>query len=177
MDANLQLLERARAAAGRLADAERDALLARAEYHAAIRRLHLAGASLREIAQALALSHQRVQQVVSAAGGSWWQVWKRRGATRDAVCSWCARPPSEVAKLIAGPNVYICDDCLGSVERVLVAGHDAGRRLRRVHERSRHRCDFCRKRAAPPRPLVVGPPHICGDCAAICRDIFDSRSA
>ena len=57
------LLERARAAGGVLDEAERRALLARGEYHAAVRRLHLAGGSLREIAQALSLSHQRVQQI------------------------------------------------------------------------------------------------------------------
>ena len=64
------LLQQAKAAGGRLADAEREALLSRADYHTAIRRRHLGGASLREIAPALSLSHQRVQQVVSAAGGS-----------------------------------------------------------------------------------------------------------
>ena len=61
------LLDRARAAATRLSEAERTALLARADYHAAIRRLHLAGASCREIAGVLSLSHQRVQQVIEGA--------------------------------------------------------------------------------------------------------------
>jgi hypothetical protein len=71
MFADRNLLEQARAQGARLAEAQRAALLARADYHTAIRRLHLAAASLREIAGALSLSHQRVQQVVSAAGGSW----------------------------------------------------------------------------------------------------------
>src|SRR5260370_31413615 len=37
----------------------------RAEYHQAIRRLHAAGASMREIADELGLSHQRVHQIVN----------------------------------------------------------------------------------------------------------------
>src|SRR5262245_47985494 len=100
-----QLLHRARDEGRRLADAERQAQLTRADYHTAVRRLHLAGGSLREIAQALGLSHQRVQQIVDGAGGSWWQrVWRTRNQQRDAVCTYCRRPPSEVDKLIAGPD-------------------------------------------------------------------------
>ena len=108
-----QLLAKARAQGKNFADAERDAVLSRADYHAAVRRLHLAGASLREISEALGLSHQRVQQIVQNAGGTWWQrVWRSRKVKRDAVCTFCGRPPSEVQKLITGPNVYICNDCV-----------------------------------------------------------------
>jgi hypothetical protein len=165
-----KLLEQAQAAGTRLANAERDALLARADYHTAIRRLHLGGAPLREIAQALSLSHQRVQQVVSAAGGSWWQVWRRRGAAADAVCSWCGRPPSEVAKLIAGPKIYICDACVESAEGVFTGHGD----LKRV-SRSAHRCAFCRKRANRERPIVTGPLSVCRECLRVCREILESR--
>jgi hypothetical protein len=120
MTLDSELLEKANAAGSQLAESERKTLLARAEYHTAIRRLHLAGASLREIAQALALSHQRVQQIVNQAGGSWWQrVWRTRSRKRDAVCTYCGNPPSEVAKLIAGPDVFICDRCVTAAERTL----------------------------------------------------------
>src|SRR2546425_707069 len=80
----------------RFAEAERQALLARGDYHTVVRRLHLGGGSLREIAQALGLSHQRVQQIVKGAGGSWWQrVWRTRMVGRDAVCTFCDRSSSE----------------------------------------------------------------------------------
>jgi hypothetical protein len=58
MTINEGLLKKARAAGTGLADAERQVQLARTEYHAIVRRMHLAGGSLREIAQALELSHQ-----------------------------------------------------------------------------------------------------------------------
>src|SRR5437773_11798306 len=100
-----QMLKKAQREAARFAESERGALLARADYHTAVRRLHLAGGSLREIAERLGLSHQRVQQIVAAAGGTWWQrVWRTRSVRRDAVCTFCDRPPSEVEKLVAGPN-------------------------------------------------------------------------
>src|ERR1044071_283775 len=105
MTLNPDLLARARRTGADVAEADREALLARAEYHTAIRRLHLAGASLREIAAALSLSHQRIQQIVDSAGGTGWRrAWRTRGAPPDAVCTWCQRPPSEVDKLVAGPG-------------------------------------------------------------------------
>src|ERR1017187_6699908 len=47
-----------------LIEAEHDAEIARAGFHRAVRRLHLNGGSLREIAPTLGLSHQRVHQIV-----------------------------------------------------------------------------------------------------------------
>ena len=167
------LLESARDAGARLTEAERQVLLARADYYTAIRRLHLAGTPLREIAQTLSLSHQRVQQIVSASGGSWWQVWRRRGPTADAVCTWCGRPPAEVQKLIAGPKIYICDACVESVERVMEGKPRAGLQL--ATPGSRTRCSFCRKRAEGERAIVTGLANVCAECLRVCREILDSR--
>src|SRR5262245_34430215 len=89
-----ELLRKAKDAGSKLAEAERQVLMNRADYHTLVRRLHLAGGSLREIAQALTLSHQRVQQIVEGAGGSWWQkIWRTRNVKRDAICTFCERPP------------------------------------------------------------------------------------
>jgi hypothetical protein len=168
MTADANLLDKARAAGTALAEAERQVLLSRAEYHTAIRRLHQAGGSLREIAEGLSLSHQRVQQIVDAAGGSWWQLWRGRRGKRDAVCTWCDRPPSEVAKLIAGPHVFICDECIAAAERQLAT---AARR------RSSRRCGFCSRRANSSRSIVEGSTSICSDCLRACREILDGSAA
>ena len=32
--------------------------------------------------------------------------------TEDLFCSFCGKNQKEVAKLIAGPNVYICNECV-----------------------------------------------------------------
>jgi hypothetical protein len=168
------LLERARAAGDRLAEAERQAFLARADYHTAIRRMHLAGGSLREVAQALSLSHQRVQQIVRAAGGSWWMVWKSRRAARDPVCTWCGRPPAEVSKLIAGPKVFICDACVEAAERGMSGADGAtGGSRRPATAGTRPRCAFCRKRANETRRIVTGAASVCSECLAVCREILD----
>jgi hypothetical protein len=173
MTADTNLLEKARAAGAALAEAERQVLMSRAEYHTAIRRLHQAGGSLREIADGLSLSHQRVQQIVSAAGGSWWQLWRGRRGKRDAVCTWCDRPPSEIAKLIAGPNVFICDDCIAAAEKRLRSPRatvERGLQPARVS----HRCGFCSRRANRDRSLVLGATSICSDCLRACREILDA---
>jgi hypothetical protein len=61
-----ELLARARTARERLVSLQHDAEIAQADYHYAIRVLHAGGGSMREIADALDLSHQRVHQVVDA---------------------------------------------------------------------------------------------------------------
>jgi hypothetical protein len=173
-----ELLEKARSAGRQLDEAERQALLARAEYHTTVRRLHLAGASLREIAQALSISHQRVQQIVTAAGGTWWRrIWRSRNGPPDAVCTWCGRPPSEVARLIAGPAVFICDTCVEAAERVAAKRRPpGGSPFGGLKTRSAAAgCAFCGRRASSERALVTGGAgHVCTDCLRVCREIVDS---
>jgi len=63
-----------------LVDLESQTAHARVDYHHAIKKLHAAGGSLREIAEALELSHQRVHQIVDGpAGPPGAPPWGRRG--------------------------------------------------------------------------------------------------
>jgi hypothetical protein len=177
-----QLLKKAHRQGELLVEAERHAQLARADYHTAVRRLHLAGGSLREVAHALGLSHQRVQQIINGAGGTWWQrVWRSRTVRVDAVCTFCGRPPGEVAKLIAGPNVYICDACVAGAEAVLEPGATTATRggtPLAAAQSLTARCSFCGKRRAGNRSIVGEPAaRICGECLRLCRQILDDRAA
>ncbi len=172
-----ELLDAASSAARRLEAADREVLLARADYHGAVRRLHLGGGSLREIAQALSLSHQRVQQIVSSGGGSWWRrMWRTRRMPADASCTWCGRPPGEVARLIAGPKVFICDACVASAEKA-ASGHPAGPFTRTRKRTVAAGCAFCRKRANDKRSLIAAEAgHVCTDCLTVCREILAASS-
>jgi biotin operon repressor len=40
---------------------------------------------------------------------------------RHLRCSFCGRSAGEVAKLMAGPKVHICDACVGACNRILEA--------------------------------------------------------
>src|SRR5215510_6881834 len=64
-----QVLAEAREVRQRLVDLESQTAHARVDYHHAIKKLHAAGGSLREIAEALELSHQRVHQIVEGPAG------------------------------------------------------------------------------------------------------------
>lgn len=178
MTIDRHLLERTQEEGAKLAEAERHVLLARAEYHTAVRRLHLAGASLRELADALGLSHQRVQQIVQGAGGTWWRrAWRTRNHPRDAVCTWCGRPPSEVSKLVAGPNVFICDRCLTACEQTLDARNATSGAHQRTRAVARGRCAFCSRRSSPSRTIVTGPAaNICDDCMRISREFMNGAA-
>jgi hypothetical protein len=188
MDADL--LAEARRAQERLIDAERDAEVARAEFHRAVRRLHLHGASLRELAAGLGLSHQRVHQIVESAGGS--RRWLRGDRDRDRGrpdpgllhCTFCGQDQKHVKKLIAGPSVYICNGCTDLAEGVIsdgkpvmtqVAGLYAGPR-----QESRVQCSFCGKCRDQVAGMVMStaqtgrnhPATICNECLDLCREII-----
>ena len=159
-----ELLKQARAAGAGIENAEQELQALRAEYRALVRRMHLAGGSLREIAQALGLSHQRVQQMVREAGGSWWQnLWRHRNMKGRLSCTFCRRPQSEVAKLIAGPKVFICDACVEAVPAAMGV----------AREGSRAKCSFCGKQRTSDRQLFTGPAgNMCSECLSICRQIL-----
>jgi ATP-dependent Clp protease ATP-binding subunit ClpX len=38
---------------------------------------------------------------------------------RKLACSFCKRSEDEVAKLVAGPRVYICDKCAAEAVRIM----------------------------------------------------------
>lgn len=167
------LLRRARESGSRLADAQRTADLAKADYHHAIRRLHFAGASMREIAEALELSHQRVHQIIEASGGT--GGWKaRKKAATILACTFCGLPKHKVTKLVAGPGVYICGDCVALVHRVGSEPVETPRtRLDPVPAGSRLQCSFCGKAAPKASGLVAGPGvRICAECLRLCDEVI-----
>jgi ClpX C4-type zinc finger len=187
-----KLLAEARQARERLIDAERDLEVARADFHRAVRRLHLHGSSLRELAASLGLSHQRVHQIVEEAGGSRRWIRAKSGARRDdllLVCSFCVKSQHEVAKLIAGPGVYICDGCVTLAEGVLGSGEAARTEYGQVttvsEQNPRIPGSFCGKTRdqvpglaiAPPVPHRKAPATICPECLALCDEIIAEELA
>src|SRR5262245_40882278 len=117
MPLDADLLNQAKAAEARVIDAEQAAEIVRAEFHGTVRRLQLAGASLREIAEALGLSHQRVHQIVEAAGGS--RRWRKRRASPDKLqtCSFCGQDQKHVKTLIRSEERRVGKECRYRWER------------------------------------------------------------
>lgn len=38
---------------------------------------------------------------------------------KQLACSFCGKGAADVAKLVAGPKVYICDECVAVVSRIM----------------------------------------------------------
>jgi ClpX C4-type zinc finger len=178
MPLDSSLLSQARAAEARAIDAERDAEVARAEFHRSIRRLQLAGGSLREIAEELGLSHQRVHQIVEATGGS--RSWRggRAHSGEHLSCSFCGMNRKQVTKLIAGPDVYICDGCVDRAHTVLAAADNAAgtsvATIRQVSDDARDAwCSFCGKgRHQVEAMAATDDARICNECLDLCDEII-----
>ena len=181
-------LDQAKAAEARVIDAEHAAEVARADFHRAVRRLQLAGASLREIADALGLSHQRVHQIVESAGGSRRWRSRRSGPEQLVYCSFCGRDQKHTKALIAGPEgVGICDRCIPQAEAAVavetpVPGKKASFRFENIYpvlrEAKAERCSFCGKRRHRVAGMAAAPQaRICDECLDLCREIRDEIKA
>jgi hypothetical protein len=126
MALNQALLREAKQARDRLLGLQHEAELAQVSYQHTIRRLHGAGGSLREIADALGLSYQRVHQIVDVATG--------KGAVKEcrtnAVCSFCGADKNVTQRLIAGPGVLVCEQCVVLAQDLLGEGGERERATR-----------------------------------------------
>jgi len=195
MGVDRELLRAAEAARERLLESQHAAEQARADYHHAIRRLHAAGGSLREIAEALRLSHQRVHQIIDEAAEPRRRWWRRRGGGWQepaGPCSFCGRSREECAKLIAGPGVFICERCVARAGG-LAAGaavEDAAEVPMLVEPSgSEVRCSFCGKEARRVRRLVASGltaapggkfgqgSRVCDECLVLCLEILAETSS
>jgi hypothetical protein len=192
-----ELVREAERAKEQLAVAQHAAYRAKVDYHQAVRRLHAAGGSLREIAEALRLSHQRVHQIIEEAAEPTRRRrrrWRRPQRLSGPLgpCSFCGRPREECAKLIAGPQVFICDRCVLQATRLAdgaaVEGQVEGP-LRLEPPGSQVRCGFCGEEAGEVRHLVAGGlpgaaggkfgelPRICDKCLDLCLEILAETSS
>ncbi|MBV8772300.1 MAG: ATP-dependent Clp protease ATP-binding subunit ClpX, partial [Deltaproteobacteria bacterium] len=49
---------------------------------------------------------------------------KHDDRTGNLVCSFCGKSQDEVRKLIAGPTVYICDECIDLCNDIIAEEND-----------------------------------------------------
>jgi ClpX C4-type zinc finger len=189
-----RLLREARQSRDRLLDLQHEAELAQVAYQHAIRRLHAAGGSMREIADTLALSYQRVHQIVDVSTG--------KGAVKQSriaglTCAFCGATGSEARRLIAGPGVYICDRCVDLAHEVCAEGSRRANDLTMLVPLDladpKARCSFCGKRRDQTEAMVHAPlsprvgkhaklkrdsgVRVCRDCLRLCDEILAEEAA
>ena len=82
---------------------------------------------------------------------------------RPVTCSACGRMKAEVAHMVAGPHVYLCDGCVDQAARQLS--------LRQASPEG-VRCRFCRQLPAEVGVTAVGSVTVCADCLGIMESIL-----
>jgi ClpX C4-type zinc finger len=183
------LIGQAETAWARFLESQHAAEVAKADYHHVIRRLHASGGSLREIAEVLHLSHQRVHQIIDKPTESsrpWWRR-RRRAGLPLGPCSFCGRSHEECMQLIAGPGLYICNYCVTQATALAAGTAVQDRAVAQMvlePSRSKASCRFCGKQArkvqhlvAAQRPAPVANklgqnPRICDECLRLCEGIL-----
>jgi ribosomal protein S14 len=183
MPVDQKLLAEASAAAGRVTELEDQLEGAKADYRRTVRRLHLSGASMREVAEALGVSHQRVHQIIEDSGVRRWRRRRSQDPTAQRVCSFCGREQRQVRKLVAGPGVYICDPCIMAAVGVSASGRAAkDPMLQPVPAGGELDCSFCGKARTEVQALVSAPtreenapPTICDECLGLCGEILSEQ--
>jgi hypothetical protein len=90
-----------------------------------------------------------------------------------AACSFCGKSQSEVRKLVAGPSVHICDECIELCKNILVEDLDADgeRRSKSAKGRSRENrlCGICMEERESDELIFL--PHAAYMCAGCLEDI------
>ena len=180
-----EILRDVEAARDRLEVLEDEAYEARATLHQAIRRLHAKGGSMREIATALGMSHQRVHQIIGTEGivevepSAVTEVSPLPATNATAVavtagedtCSFCDAPRRELDKLFAAPGpVFICNGCVARAN-LAVQGRDS-KGLVTIPVEEDATCSFCGNPSAIGGVMAErkdGAPRICARCTETCR--------
>lgn len=163
------LLATARAAARTLQDAERAIEPLRQDYRACIRALNADGASLREIATVLGLSHQRVHQLVQREARPKAKIVQPEtpsvAVAAAPTCALCG-----VAVVEGDGSPPICAACR-KAGRILMTGEtpkdDRGLRLARRHQRPH--CLGCGRMPG------AGEVFLAGVEGAVCPDCLERR--
>src|SRR5438105_6712129 len=94
-------------------------------------------------------------------------------------CSFCGKGQREVRKLIAGPTVYICDECIKLCNDIIAEESEREENRSAVaspkdgHDHGDLSCSFCGKGYGEVRKLIAGPTvYICDECIELCNGII-----
>ena len=115
----------------------------------------------------------------------------KRDYTANMECGFCGKSVREVRKLIAGPTVYICDECVKlcndilaeEAERSEPAPEGSSRPTEQGKPQESGRrllcCSFCGKSQREVRKLIASElgSCICDECIGLCNDIIAEEIA
>ncbi|MBL0122451.1 MAG: hypothetical protein IPP88_06855 [Betaproteobacteria bacterium] len=96
-------------------------------------------------------------------------------------CSYCGASQHEVRKIVAGPSVFICNDCVGKALSSLVTDQPAtSEKLATTQSKSSELfyCSFCGKPGTEVKRLLSrNGVCICNECLVLSLDILTEGGA
>jgi hypothetical protein len=132
-----------------------------------------------EIARQLLQIGTALEETLKRAVGDDWDshVPKFDDDARQPICSFCGKPQGEVRKLIAGPSVHICDECVELCKDLVAREIDVGGGVKRKSAKTKAKetclCGICME----PRETdeLIFLPHAAYMCAGCLEDIQTVR--
>ena len=88
-------------------------------------------------------------------------------------CSFCGKSHEQARKLIAGPNVHICEHCIAALTDLLVDDHPKLTDQLKNDLQVSAKCVFCGKRRAEVWQLLQAQNgNVCSECLQLCHEIL-----
>lgn len=93
-------------------------------------------------------------------------------------CSFCGKGYYQVRELIAGPGLYVCDQCIGLCAEVLSKAERSNTTINPPTSIAPPHCNFCGESRSEMKRVVAGPGvYICDVCVERCQQLLESSSA
>jgi hypothetical protein len=97
---------------------------------------------------------------------------KRKGGPS---CTLCGESRDKAKKPIAGPEFYICDTCVDSLNAKESSGQAKGKDESTPATKAGTKCSFCGKSQDQVKTIIAGPGvHICNECVVLCQEILEA---
>jgi hypothetical protein len=96
-----------------------------------------------------------------------------REEVRNIECCFCGKKQAEAKTIIAGPAVYVCDECVRDCSNALAAREPTGSITMILSKAAEATCSFCGRKPVEVDGIVGVPrAKICNECVKICEDIL-----
>jgi hypothetical protein len=132
-----------------------------------------------EIARELLQIGTALEETLKRAIGDDWDahIPKFDDNGEGTVCSFCGKNRSEVRKLVAGPSVHICDECVELCKNILAQDLDSAELSRKkpgkTDTREKRLCGVCMEERESDELIFL--PHAAYMCAGCLEDIQSVR--
>jgi hypothetical protein len=127
-----------------------------------------------EVARELLQIGTALEETLKRAIGDEWDkhIPKFEDVTKAASCSFCAKGQSEVRKLVAGPSVHICNECIVLCNNIL-AGETDSAETNESKAKENGVCGICMEERENDELIFL--PHAAYMCASCLEDIQTVR--